>query len=272
MMKRNRNKYVTRAPRLPQGPRPESTKIKRPTMAVLFPVKTGRIDGTANFLLLGTAGVRELSGQDFSEAETRVKADFELRAVLSLRDALNANDLAGIIRAVEQASPLLMPSLMKPEIRGQLQKQVDAETRRAIMRNVENRVNEAIARKVDHLLGEVIEDFRKKMGANIRKWPDMARSLLAKLISDRTDGARFVLWWRNEDRCFTPAIYCPDERTAVFVWALLSVVAGDKLSVCPRCGTVFLGRSDQTYCKLQCGAAVRMARSRSKHGKGRKLA
>lgn len=87
---------------------------------------------------------------------------------------------------------------------------------------------------------------------------------LAELLTNSLSKARLVLWWKDADRRFLPAVYCPDVATALYVRALLGIVGGRALVVCPHCGEPFLQqRSDQDYCTIRCREAHRVARWRA---------
>lgn len=240
IMKRNSNEYVTREPRLPiYRPQGAVAKLRKPRqLAVLFPVNYGRIDGVANFELPGTparphtANVRELRASDFGDPlKDWVAHDAELATAIALRDALNSGDKEAMAKAVQRAADHLLP--------------------------------------LHNLAPQIRQEVGKRLAAHSRKLPDVARHLLAYLVSVQLTDARFVLWWKDAESYFVPAVYCPDERTALFAWALCGIVAdsGEKLGVCPRCGTIFVGRSDQTYCSFRCASAYRMARMRKRQAK-----
>jgi hypothetical protein len=163
--------------------------------------------------------------------EQETCAKYGRASALALRDALNSGDKEAVAKAVARAGEHLWPVLdAAPEIKKQL---------------------------------------GKRLAADSRELPEVAQHLLAHLVSFPLKQTRFVLWWRDAEKQFVPAIYCPDEPTALFAWALLGIVAdaSERLGSCPRCGTIFVGRSDQTYCTFRCAAAYRMARMRGRQAK-----
>lgn len=88
---------------------------------------------------------------------------------------------------------------------------------------------------------------------------------LAQLLTEAIRRARLVLWWHDRERRFLPALYCPDLTTALYVRALIGIVGGRTLLVCPRCGEPFVQpRSDQNYCSIRCREAHRVARFRAR--------
>ncbi|MFZ3214201.1 MAG: hypothetical protein WA188_22065 [Terriglobales bacterium] len=116
---------------------------------------------------------------------------------------------------------------------------------------------------------EAVETLeRKRPGPRAAADP---RWLLSYEVSEMlTSSCRLVLWWTGER--FTPAIWCDDIKTAFYVRALLSVVGGVGLRICPHCGDVFFQeRRDQNYCSIAHREAHRAARWRaaqlSKHQK-----
>jgi hypothetical protein len=90
-----------------------------------------------------------------------------------------------------------------------------------------------------------------------------AQAELSRLVSDVLSEVKLKLWWSGES--FRPALLCPDLRTALYVQALLSIVGGRALVVCPHCGRAFVQkRSDQDYCSVGCRDNHRIARWRAK--------
>jgi len=71
----------------------------------------------------------------------------------------------------------------------------------------------------------------------------------------------FVLWWN--DQTFRPALWCPNMKTAFYARALLDVVGGKGIRICPHCGDLFSqDRPDQEYCTVAHREAHRVARWR----------
>jgi hypothetical protein len=89
------------------------------------------------------------------------------------------------------------------------------------------------------------------------------RWLLSEELSEMLSAySRLVLWWTGER--FTPAIWCENVKTAFYVRALLNVVGGRSLRICPHCGEVFFqARPDQNYCSIAHREAHRVARWRA---------
>lgn len=72
---------------------------------------------------------------------------------------------------------------------------------------------------------------------------------------------QFVLWWN--DQTFRPALWCPNMKTAFYARALLDVVGGKGIRICPHCGDLFSqDRPDQDYCTVAHREAHRVARWR----------
>jgi hypothetical protein len=98
--------------------------------------------------------------------------------------------------------------------------------------------------------------------------------LLSSRLSDALDSVRLVLWWSGKR--LTPALYCPEPKSALYTYVLTRVSAGEKFGICPFCGVLFLKqRRDQVYCTLKHREAHRVARWRAtnaaKSKKGRKV-
>jgi hypothetical protein len=89
----------------------------------------------------------------------------------------------------------------------------------------------------------------------------LARLFYSQLMSTALQHARVVMWFTTEGpRPFSPAIYCPDLRTAVFAmrWA-------GGIRICPKCEKPFVpGQDNIGYCTPAHGVAYRTARSRAK--------
>jgi hypothetical protein len=82
---------------------------------------------------------------------------------------------------------------------------------------------------------------------------------LSEIISA---SSHLVLWWNGKR--FTPAIWCDNVKTAFYVRALLDVVGGKGLRICPHCSEIFFQkRPDQNYCSVAHREAHRVARWRA---------
>jgi hypothetical protein len=86
--------------------------------------------------------------------------------------------------------------------------------------------------------------------------------LLSQLMSEAMESAQLVLWWSGKQ--FQPALYCPDNKTAIYAFLLMKFVAETGWGVCPKCGSFFARkRSDQNYCSIAHREAHRVARWRA---------
>jgi hypothetical protein len=101
----------------------------------------------------------------------------------------------------------------------------------------------------------VYEAFRRSSSAK----PHVeARFYLPPRFTEAMRTARLVLWWHEGK--FTPAIYCPDVKTSLYVHAVLREYAA-----CLCCGQGFFpSRPDQRYCSDSCGQRHRKRRQRQK--------
>lgn len=109
-----------------------------------------------------------------------------------------------------------------------------------------------------------IETFARLFAKDSGPTTGTPQRILAEVLSNALRKAQLVLWWKDTERRFLPAIYCADVATALYVSALLGIVGGKALLVCPHCGRPFVQqRSDQDYCTIRCREAHRVARWRA---------
>ncbi len=95
-----------------------------------------------------------------------------------------------------------------------------------------------------------------------RRFPSYPRNELSCATSEGVSKAQLKLWWTGKR--FLPALFCPDMMTALYVRALIGIIGGKALLVCPHCGKPFVQvRSDQDYCSVRCREAHRVARWRA---------
>ena len=119
----------------------------------------------------------------------------------------------------------------------------------------------AAADAAAQLAGGTNDMVRKLAREFARSVPSFPREQLERVISKQVKSARLVVWTANGRT--TPAIFCPDNQTALFVTALLTRISGRGLAICPHCGKPFLRtRSDQEYCTIRHREAHRVARWR----------
>jgi hypothetical protein len=86
---------------------------------------------------------------------------------------------------------------------------------------------------------------------------------LSRIISEELEQVRLKLWWNGHR--LLPALFCPSVKTAIYVETLLSTVGSTAVTVCPRCGRMFVQeRSNKAYCSIRCREAHRVARWRAK--------
>ncbi|HXX17225.1 MAG TPA: CGNR zinc finger domain-containing protein [Candidatus Eremiobacteraceae bacterium] len=97
-------------------------------------------------------------------------------------------------------------------------------------------------------------------------------SELGRQLNAHARLARFVIWWDESAKKFSPGLYCTD-----FVTALAIALFFRDAAICERCGTWFIptSKKPQRFCSLRCGNADRKARqrertaqSKQKRGKG----
>jgi hypothetical protein len=111
--------------------------------------------------------------------------------------------------------------------------------------------------------------FRKSRSPNPQ---EEAKQYLGLLWMLEMSSARMLLWWADSfdgRPCarFIPSIYCPDLKTALYVW---NAIDGPK--VCLGCGELFVPeRSNQLYhANGRCGARHRQRRYRDKSNRNSK--
>jgi hypothetical protein len=92
------------------------------------------------------------------------------------------------------------------------------------------------------------------------KWAG-ARWDYSSLMTNALQNARLIMWFPYRgDRLSSPAVYCPEWRTAAFVMTFMG-----SIRVCPKCNNPFVPSADNVnYCTPAHGVAYRTARSRWK--------
>jgi hypothetical protein len=95
-----------------------------------------------------------------------------------------------------------------------------------------------------------------------------AKEYLGWLWVEAMSSARIVLWWvesfdGRSVRRLIPAIYCPDLKTALYVW---EAMGERRVSVCLGCGDLFVpDRPNELYHDRNCGDRHRHRRQRNKN-------
>jgi hypothetical protein len=230
---------------------------------VLIPCTTEEQDGVATFLREGAVPmpVRSVTDVDFRSSSKRHKEalsemwDYEREqfiAVLDLLRALPSRDKLAVTRARQHVSRAL--SLKRDSDRG---------------------TGITPSREDDLAFGEaIIPLFGLRPGREkeaIERWSGYRHGpkaeadekwLLSQLVSEAMESAQLVLWWSGKR--FRPALYCPNNKTAIYAFLLMKAAAGTGWGVCPKCGSFFeKKRSDQNYCSIAHREAHRVARWRA---------
>jgi hypothetical protein len=92
------------------------------------------------------------------------------------------------------------------------------------------------------------------------KW-EGARWLYSEQMTRAVSRCRLVMWFPNRGGLLSPAVYCPNLKTAAFV----ALFRGG-MRVCPKCGTLYVpDKETRDYCSPAHGVAYRTARSRGNH-------
>jgi hypothetical protein len=87
--------------------------------------------------------------------------------------------------------------------------------------------------------------------------PRWARLRFPEIVTDQLKGVQLVMWFAPKSQQFTPALFCRDLRTGVFLKSLMDVRS------CPHCGDLFLPhKTNVLYHSLACREAYRTGRSR----------
>jgi hypothetical protein len=108
----------------------------------------------------------------------------------------------------------------------------------------------------------------QRSGLRAEKSPAMVFSYeVSQAVGTLLQNAQIALWWFKG--AFRPAIYCPDERTALYVHSFfIAPTGGIGFRVCPYDGEIFFQtRPNQDYCCPAHREAHRVARFRN----GKKL-
>lgn len=127
-----------------------------------------------------------------------------------------------------------------------------------------------LVRNDEHAIDSALRRFETVLDATLdirllKRVHDPQRYLARRLseeLSQELSSARLVLWWSGTQ--FLPGIYCRTTATALYALALVSVVGGQSLGVCLRCGNVFVKKGKRDYCSLTCQSAHRQARHRAR--------
>jgi hypothetical protein len=219
-------------------------------LPVLVPAKPGQGEGSPTFAhetgpsqpvrIFKNSELRD-AHQHLTEGEVR-----HFKAVVELIQALrNPSDTIALKRAKEGFEEVYRAKREDPsDLLG-----LGEEFANALAKFTRQSPREAV---------ETLE--RKRPGPRAAADP---RWLLSYEVSEMLNSSsRLVLWWTGER--FAPAIWCDDIKTAFYVRALLSVVGGVGLRICPHCGEVFFQeRPDQNYCSVAHREAHRVARWRA---------
>lgn len=236
---------------LKQRSRNKSVTAKA-SISVLVNAKPGERAAAATFLLT-PLHVREFTDKDFEAALPRLRADERVHflAVVEWIQAREANDPVALNKARERLAHALTRRREHDERIGLKQGDDGGPNFTRLVTNLFGLAPGQEAQAMDIWRGYSLSAREK----------DDPSWLLSHQLSDELCGVRLVLWWTGKR--FLPALYCPHTTQALYVQALLKVVAGKGLAVCPHCGKPFVQeRSDQQYCSMAHREAHRVARWR----------
>lgn len=221
-------------------------------MPVLIPAKHAEQEGFATFF-------RELG----PAKPIRVFRNSDLKGV---REELSPEEVLHFLAIVELTRALQNPSdpIALRRAEESLKKAYDCKSKAPtdLSRLIDEQFSEEVKKNTDISPQEALEIISGRRPSS-RASKD-ARWLLSEELSEMLSASsRLVLWWTGKR--FTPAIWCEDVKTAFYVRALLDVVGGKGLRICPHCSEVFFQqRPDQNYCSVAHREAHRVARWRAK--------
>jgi hypothetical protein len=113
----------------------------------------------------------------------------------------------------------------------------------------------------DGIKASEVEDWALELSF-ARLGEEDEKYMLSSRLSDALAPVRIVLWWTGKR--FSPALYCPEPKTALYTYVLTGVSTKGGLGLCPFCGNLFRkDRLDQSYCCAAHREAHRVARWRA---------
>lgn len=228
-------------------------------------------DGTATFLSPEPAQpkpVRIFSADDFERDFPRLRGrlmPWEYRLLTAFRrwmDAQRRQDWLAVQHAEEDLKVAV-------QMRQQQNARLGA-SRRGDAYGKDIDLGHILRRHYDLPKGSEPEAIARHYGYSLgpRAASDI-RQLLSEEISESLSSVRLVLWLSKEG--FRMALYCPEVKTALYLFCLLGFVSGTGIGLCPKCGSLFKqSRPNQTYCSIQHREAHRVARWRAGKTKSRK--
>ncbi len=232
-----------------QRDRNNSVTPKKKTLPVLIASSPEAQEGVATFQQeLGVQPVRTFRDKDLSYANLKEHlSESETQhflAVIALKEALK-----------KRTDTIALENAL-----GQLRKAY--ELRQAEPQFGDAYTNEA-AQGFARLIGLSPQEALKHLQF-LRPGPRASKDpgwLLSYELSTALSEVQFVLWWTDET--FRPALWCPNMKTAFYARALIDVIGGKGIRICPHCGQLFpQDRPDQNYCSVAHREAHRVARWR----------
>lgn len=78
----------------------------------------------------------------------------------------------------------------------------------------------------------------------------------------------FSIWWSDRSKRFSPGLFCPDSRSALYALALTHIGEPGGIACCLHCNTPFIkSRRHQSHCSSGCQTASASARHRNRKTK-----
>lgn len=226
------------------------TVTREHRIPVLIPAEPSQQEGFATFFRTLTPPTPVRIFRDSDMKNLRKYLDPEdaqhFVAVFDLTNALQNSDLIALRKAIDRFKKVYDTKRSKAT---DLHEFIDEEFSNQVLKHTDLSAVEAM----DVLRG------RRPSSQALRD----PRWLLSEEVSTMLSvSSRLVLWWSGKH--FTPAIWCDDIKTAFHIRALLNVVGGKGVRICPHCSEVFFQqRPDQNYCSVAHREAHRVARWRA---------
>jgi len=251
------------------------------TLPILIPGTQRQNDGRANFLegKQQLQFVRRFIQADYGkEMGIETRANFALKTMILRRAVAESGDDPDALKPFvhpevrrSQRANVVLQKWMPVAILSEMPARSAGSWGVPLVTDTRSRGNASVDKAAYLDLGTALKSmFAGSASVNSQR---EAKFGLAPAWTKELSSARVVLWWAESldgqpYRRFTPAIYCADPKTALYVW---QVLVEQRVSICLGCGDVFIPeRSNQLYHPNgRCGDRHRKRRQRnkSKHGK-----
>jgi len=144
-------------------------------------------------------------------------------------------------------------------------------------------INQRDQSEVERLIHEQLDDLGRKqktdlpVGLDTRQSEEAIKnpiSYAAANLSSGLDGARFVVWWRDREKCLDVGIYCPQPRAAAYSHLLAHAADPFPVGRCKECKKRLLRNRwhPSTYCSHKCRNTRNVRESRKRKRQQRRRA